>query len=243
MRSAPLSSKAIQCQRQATSHRIRYPPRMRKRGTVGVPMFNEVRIIDESGRMVGHGQQGEVVARGPSVFDGYLDDPHANAEAFVDGWFRTGDLGWFDDDGYLTLTGRIKDVINRGGEKIGALEVERVLADHPAVARVCVFGIPHPTLGEEVVASVIPAASTQASEDAIIAFARQRLAPLQGPSTNLLHDGLSNRRQRQDRQAAARPARCRFARGWKRRTGAARRGWRWPIAARSGGRSALVLGA
>ena len=157
------------------------PPRIRKRGTVGVPMFNEVRIIDESGRMVGHGQQGEVVARGPSVFDGYLDDPHANAEAFVDGWFRTGDLGWFDDDGYLTLTGRIKDVINRGGEKIGALEVERVLADHPAVARVCVFGIPHPTLGEEVVASVIPAASTQASEDAIIAFARQRLAPFKVP--------------------------------------------------------------
>ena len=157
------------------------PPRVRKRGTVGVPMFNEVRIIDESGAMIGCGQQGEVVARGPGVFDGYLDDPQANAEAFVGGWFRTGDLGWFDDDGYLTLTGRIKDVINRGGEKIGALEVERVLADHPAVERVCVFGVPHPTLGEEVVASVIPAASAQASEDAIIAFARHRLAPFKVP--------------------------------------------------------------
>jgi len=157
------------------------PPRARKRGTVGVPMFNEVRIIDENGKMVGRGQQGEVVARGPGVFDGYLDDPHANAECFVDGWFRTCDLGWFDDDGYLTLTGRIKDVINRGGEKIGALEVESVLADHPAVGRVCVFGIPHPTLGEEIVASVIPAASAQASEDAIIAFARQRLAPFKVP--------------------------------------------------------------
>jgi oxalate---CoA ligase len=157
------------------------PPRVRKRGTVGVPLYNEVRIIDESGAAVGPGQQGEVVARGPSVFDGYLDDPHANAEAFVDGWFRTGDLGWFDDDGYLTLTGRIKDVINRGGEKIGALEVERVLCDHPAVGRACVFGIPHPTLGEEVVASVIPAALAQASEEAIRAFARQRLAPFKVP--------------------------------------------------------------
>lgn len=157
------------------------PPRVRKRGTVGVPMYNEVRVIDESGATVGCGQQGEVVARGPSVFDGYLDDPRANAEAFVDGWFRTGDLGWFDDDGYLTLSGRIKDVINRGGEKIGALEVESVLADHPAVGRACVFGIPHPRLGEEVVASVIPAASAQASEEAILAFARQRLAPFKVP--------------------------------------------------------------
>lgn len=157
------------------------PPRGRKRGTVGVPMFNEVRIVDANGGMAGPGQQGEVVARGPGVFDGYLDDPHANAAAFVDGWFRTGDLGWFDDDGYLTLTGRIKDVINRGGEKIAALEVENVLADHPAVGRVCVFGIPHPTLGEEVVASVIPAAAAQASEDAIRGFARQRLAPFKVP--------------------------------------------------------------
>jgi oxalate---CoA ligase len=157
------------------------PPRIRKRGTVGVAMFNEVRIIDGAGAFLGPHQQGEVVARGPGVFDGYLDDAAANAEAFVDGWFRTGDLGRFDDDGYLTLAGRLKEMINRGGEKIAPLEVENVLAEYPAVGRVCVFGIPHPTLGEEVVASVIPAETGQASEGEIIAFARGRLAAFKVP--------------------------------------------------------------
>src|SRR5262249_55562795 len=116
------------------------PPRMRKPGTVGVPLLNEVRIIDEAGAFLGPGQAGEVVARGPSVFDGYLDAPQATAAAFINGWFRTGDLGCLDADGYLTITGRVKELINRGGEKIGPLEVERALAEHPDVGQVCVFG-------------------------------------------------------------------------------------------------------
>jgi acyl-CoA synthetase (AMP-forming)/AMP-acid ligase II/thioesterase domain-containing protein/acyl carrier protein len=157
------------------------PPRIRKPRTVGIPMYNEVRTIDESGAVLGPDQAGEVVARGPGVIDGYLDDPEANAAGFINGWFRTGDLGYFDADGYLTLTGRIKDLINRGGEKIGPPEVESVLAGHPAVRQVCVFGIPHPSLGEEVAAAVVPAAGEPASEEAIRKFARARLAPFKVP--------------------------------------------------------------
>jgi acyl-CoA synthetase (AMP-forming)/AMP-acid ligase II/thioesterase domain-containing protein/acyl carrier protein len=130
------------------------PPAVRKPGSVGRPMGNEVAIVDERGNVLGPNRQGEIVARGPSVFDGYLDNPEATRAAFLDGWFRTGDLGRFDDDGYLTITGRIKDVINRGGEKIGTAEVESVLLRHPEVMEACVFGLPHPTLGEEVAAAV-----------------------------------------------------------------------------------------
>jgi len=157
------------------------PPRVRKPGTAGIPMFNEVRTIDGSGTVLGTNQVGEIVARGPGVFDGYLDDPEANAAGFINGWFRTGDLGYFDPDGYLTVTGRIKDLINRGGEKIGPAEVESVLAGHPAVRQVCVFGIPHPSLGEEVAAAVVPAVGEPASEEAIRTFARARLAPFKVP--------------------------------------------------------------
>ena len=94
------------------------PPRMRKRGSVGVPFCNEVAIMSKAGAICAAGDVGEVVVRGPLVFDGYCDDVQATAAAFVDGWFRTGDLGRFDEDGYLYLAGRIKDMINRGGEKI-----------------------------------------------------------------------------------------------------------------------------
>jgi acyl-CoA synthetase (AMP-forming)/AMP-acid ligase II/thioesterase domain-containing protein len=143
------------------------PPGLRKPGTVGVPMFNEVAVIDESGKILGPNCNGEVVARGPSVFDGYLDNPDANDAAFINGWFRTGDLGRFDDDGYLTLIGRIKDIINRGGEKIATNEVEAALAKHPAVEEVCVFAIPHPSLGEEVAAAVVMQSRSAASEQVL----------------------------------------------------------------------------
>jgi acyl-CoA synthetase (AMP-forming)/AMP-acid ligase II/thioesterase domain-containing protein/acyl carrier protein len=157
------------------------PPRTRKRGTAGIPVLNEIRVVDANGAALGAGEEGEIVARGPGVMDGYLDDPEANLRAFVDGWFRTGDAGCFDEDGYLTITGRIKDLINRGGEKIAPSEVERVLGDHPAVDRICVFGIAHPTLGEEVAAAVVPAQATLADERSIIDFAYARLANFKVP--------------------------------------------------------------
>ena len=130
------------------------PPGIRKPGSVGPRAGNEIAIIDESGQVLGSNRQGEVVARGASVFDGYLDNPEATQAAFLNGWFRTGDLGYFDDDGYLILTGRLKDVINRGGEKIGTAEVEAALLRHPAVLEACAFGLPHPSLGEDVAAAV-----------------------------------------------------------------------------------------
>jgi len=157
------------------------PPGLRKPGTVGTRMFNEVAIMDESGKLLGPNCDGEVVARGPSVFDGYLDTPEANAAAFVNGWFRTGDLGRFDDDGYLTLIGRTKDVINRGGEKIGTLEVEAALAKHPAVEEVCVFAIPHPSLGEEVAAAVTISAGRTVSKQEMRTHARGLLTGFKVP--------------------------------------------------------------
>jgi amino acid adenylation domain-containing protein len=157
------------------------PPGIRKPGTVGTPLCNEVRIVDGAGATLEPERAGEIVVRGPSVFDGYLDDAEANDAAFIDGWYRTGDVGRFDGDGYLIVSGRVKELISRGGEKIGPLEVERVLAAHPSVARACVFGIPHPTLGEEVAAAVVPVDAGAASEEAILGFARGRLAAFKVP--------------------------------------------------------------
>ena len=157
------------------------PPGVRKRGTVGKAMFNEVAIIDDRGDMLGPGLDGEVVARGPSVFEGYLDNAEANAAAFINGWFRTGDLGRFDEQGYLTLIGRIKDVINRGGEKIGTIEVEAALTRHPAVEQACVFSIPHPSLGEEVAAAVVPSSRCAVTERDIRAHARGMLTGFKVP--------------------------------------------------------------
>ncbi len=113
------------------------------------------------------------------MFDGYLDHPAANQAAFIDGWFRTGDLGHFDDEGYLTLTGRIKDVIVRGGEKISAAEVEGVMLRHPGVSEACAFGFPHPSLGEEVAVAV--SASGLVSELELVAFAREYLVSVKAP--------------------------------------------------------------
>jgi amino acid adenylation domain-containing protein len=157
------------------------PPGIRKPRTLGTPLCNEIRILDNAGAPARRLEDGEIVVRGPSVFGGYLDDPEANRAAFTDGWFRTGDLGHFDDDGYLVVTGRIKELISRGGEKISPLEVERILAAHPSVARACVFGIPHPTLGEEVVAAVVPTRPGPSNAEELLGFAHERLASFKVP--------------------------------------------------------------
>ena len=140
--------------------------------------------------MLGSNQEGEVIASGPSVVDRYWDDPEATATAFVDGWFHTGDLGRFDDDGYLTITGRIKDLINRGGEKISPAEIENELLQHPAVAEVCVFPVPHPTLGQEVAAAVVLQSAGALDEAGLIAYARERLASFKVPRRAAILDEL-----------------------------------------------------
>jgi len=164
---------------QMTSNPL--PPAARKPGCVGLPAGPEVAILGEDGRLRGPGEVGEVVIRGPNVTSGYLENPAANATAFHDGWFRTGDQGVLDSDGYLTLTGRLKELINRGGEKISPLEVDEVIMDHPAVAQVVTFAMPHDKLGEEVAAAVVLKEGAQAGERELRDFVAGRLADFKVP--------------------------------------------------------------
>lgn len=131
------------------------PPRARFPGCVGIAAGPDVAIMDEEGTILPAGGLGEVVIRGRNVTAGYENNPAANASAFTRGWFRTGDQGVIDADGYLRLTGRLKELINRGGEKVSPLEVDEILSDHPAVAQCLTFGLPHPKLGEEVAAAIV----------------------------------------------------------------------------------------
>jgi acyl-CoA synthetase (AMP-forming)/AMP-acid ligase II len=157
------------------------PPAIRKRGTVGLPAGGKVAIIGPDNQFLAPGERGEVVVQGPEVFSGYENDPAANAEAFFDGWFRTGDEGFFDDDGYLTLTGRIKDIINRGGEKITPSEVDDALLSHPAVMDAAAFPIPHPTLGEEVAAVVVLEPDAELDAGDLLAYLGDRLSGFKIP--------------------------------------------------------------
>jgi len=164
------------------------PPRARKPGSVGVAAGPEIAIMDESGRLLPAGQAGEVVIRGPNVTSGYRDNPQANATAFTNGWLRTGDQGVFDGEGYLWLTGRLKEIINRGGEKISPREVDDVLMDHPAVAEVVAFALPHDKLGEDVAAAVVLKDGASVSERELQKFAGERLAAMKVPRKILFLD-------------------------------------------------------
>ena len=132
------------------------PPSVRKPGSVGLATGPEIAVVNQNGRRVADGNAGEVVVRGPSITPGYDDDPEANRAAFVEGWLRTGDLGYRDGDGYLFLIGRLKEVINRAGEKIAPREIDEVLLSHPAVAEAATFGVWDRRLGESVAAAVVP---------------------------------------------------------------------------------------
>jgi len=157
------------------------PPRDRKPGSVGIAAGPEVAIMDEQGTLLPAGSVGEIVIRGPNVTAGYKNNEAANATAFTNGWFRTGDQGVVDEDGYFRLTGRLKEIINRGGEKISPREVDEVLLDHPAVAQVVTFAMPHPKLGEDVAAAIVLAEGAEADEKSIRAFAAERLADMKVP--------------------------------------------------------------
>ena len=133
------------------------------------------------GALLGRGAVGEIVIRGASVTRGYANNPAANAEAFRDGWFRTGDLGVLDAEGYLTINGRLKEIINRGGEKIAPREVDDVLLDHPAVAQAVTFSLPHDKLGEDVAAAIVLRENCSASEQELRDFVAGRLADFKVP--------------------------------------------------------------
>ena len=137
--------------------------------------------MDLDGKLLPRGEIGEIVIRGENVTAGYANNPKANAEAFTNGWLRTGDQGVLDLEGYLSLTGRLKEIINRGGEKIAPREVDDVLMDHPAVAQVVTFAMPHDKLGEEVAAAVVLREGGTATEQELRAFAAERLADFKVP--------------------------------------------------------------
>lgn len=160
----------------------------RKPGTVGLPAGATFTILDVDGNEVPAGGLGEIAIRGLGVTAGYVENPEANVAAFTDGWFRTGDQGSIDADGYLTLTGRLKELINRGGEKIAPLEVDDVLLRHPAVAQAVTFGRPHERLGEDVAAAVVLVEGASATSAELRAFAAESLAPFKVPRTVLCID-------------------------------------------------------
>jgi len=155
------------------------PPAPRKPGSVGPGTGVRIAIMDDEGNLLASGERGEVVIQGPNVVAGYENNAEANAKSFTRGWFRTGDQGYLDADDYLLLTGRIKELINRGGEKIGPREIDEVLLSHPSVTEAVAFGFPHPTWGEEVAAAVVM--PEPVSEAAVLAFCKERLADFKCP--------------------------------------------------------------
>jgi acyl-CoA synthetase (AMP-forming)/AMP-acid ligase II len=155
------------------------PPEARKPGSVGRGTGIKVSIMDAEGNHLAPGERGEVVIQGPNVVDGYENNPEANATSFTKGWFRTGDQGFLDADGYLTLTGRLKEMINRGGEKIAPREIDEVLLAHAAVEEAVAFGVPHKMWGEEVEAAVV--LREPLSEAVILAYCKEKLADYKCP--------------------------------------------------------------
>ena len=153
----------------------------RKAGSVGVGAGLRISIMYKEGNQLGTNQRGEDAIQGANVFSGYENNPEANARAFVNGWFRTGDEGMLDADCYLYLTGRIKDIIIRGGENIAPHEVDEILLRHPAVAAAVTFGRVHPTLGEEVAAAVVLPEGQEAIESVLIKHCRELLAEYKCP--------------------------------------------------------------
>ena len=157
------------------------PPAERKPGSVGKGTGVEVSIMDAEGRLLSGGETGEVVIQGGNVTAGYEHNPEANAGAFSDGWFRTGDQGYLDGDGYLFLTGRLKEIINRGGEKVSPREIDEVLLQHPAIAQAVAFAVPHQRLGEDVAAAIVLAGGATLTEREVRDFAAQHLAAFKVP--------------------------------------------------------------
>lgn len=164
------------------------PPAARKVGSVGQPVGNELSVVDEYGIPVPQGAGGEVVIKGANVMTGYLNNPKANREAFKNGWFYTGDLGYFDPDGYLFLTGRRKELINRAGEKISPREVDEVLYQLPEVETAAAVGVPDSLFGEEIVAFIQLRPGTQISADKVIRHCQEYLVDFKVPKEILYID-------------------------------------------------------
>jgi len=164
------------------------PPRERRTGSVGIAMGTELMILRDDKEASLGDNIGEILVRGPGVMRGYEDDEEANQLAFHDGWFRTGDLGWIDGDGYLFITGRLREVINRGGVKVSPSEVDLAFMQHPAVREAATFAVPHPSLGEDVVTAVVLHEHGSIPVQALRAYSLQHLLPFKVPSSVVLVD-------------------------------------------------------
>jgi acyl-CoA synthetase (AMP-forming)/AMP-acid ligase II/thioesterase domain-containing protein len=173
---------------QMTSNAL--PPGTRRPGSVGVAAGVELAVLDEGGRSLGPGQSGEIVIRGPSVIEAYENNPAANASSFIDGWFRTGDQGLLDHEGRLFISGRLKEIVNRGGEKVSPREVDDALLEHPEVAQAVAFQVPHPTLGEDLAAAVVRRPGARVSEAGLRTFLLGRLSEFKIPSRILFVDAV-----------------------------------------------------
>lgn len=166
------------------------PPGANRPGTCGQPRPGTLAIAGEDGRFLTAGERGEIWIRGPTVFSGYLDAPELNQAAFVDGWFRTGDIGSLDEDGFLSLHGRLSELINRGGEKVAPAEIESALLRHSAVAEAAAFAIPHPRLGEDVAAAIIARPGAQTTPEELRGFLQRELASFKVPRRIVILDQL-----------------------------------------------------
>lgn len=169
---------------QMTSNPL--PPGERKAGSVGMAAGPEVAIMDEAGNLLSEGEKGEIVIRGDNVMRGYENNPEANESSFTNGWFRTGDQGYLDTSNYLFITGRLKEIINRAGEKISPREIDEVLMAYPAVMQAVTFAVPHSKLGEDVAAAVVLGENRLATEVSIQEFAARRLANFKVPRRILI---------------------------------------------------------
>lgn len=166
------------------------PPLPRKPGSVGIAAGPEVCILNDEGELLPQGETGEISIRGDNVTSGYENNDQANASAFTGGWFRTGDQGYLDKEGYLFLTGRLKEMINRGGENIAPREIDEALLAHPEIKQAVGFALPHESLGEDVAAAVILESDSSLNETAIREFAMGRLADFKVPSRIVILDDI-----------------------------------------------------
>ena len=164
---------------QMTSNPL--PPKKQKPGFVGIPAGPEVCIMDEKDKILDQGETGEVCIKGDNVTLGYDNNPEANKNSFTNGWFRTGDQGYFDQNGYLKISGRLKEIINKGGEKISPLEVDNVLMDHPLIEQAVCFGYEDKMLGEDIAAAIIVKEGKNCSETDVKTYAQEKLAKFKIP--------------------------------------------------------------
>ena len=164
------------------------PPGRRKSGSVGITTVLQATTLSPDGKPLPKGEQGEIALRGPTLFTEYENNVRANSEAFVDGWFRTGDVGRIDADGYIRIEGRLKEIINRGGEKIAPREVEDVLLEHAEIDQAAAFPVPHTTLGEDIAATVVLRQGSNLSEEAIRAYLARAIAEFKVPQRIIVVD-------------------------------------------------------